>query len=124
MIKEKDIVHENGKYWVMRNRKEGCYSVMVSGVTHSVSDSHYSLDDDGLSIAVARCDYLAQRVDRSRRLDKERFNVVVDRGNGNPVIMNASPLTHREAVTVLSKQSDSTRPFARLVSIGFTGGKS
>lgn len=60
MIKEKDIVHENGKYWVMRNRKERCYSVMVSGATHSVSDSHYSLDDDGLSIAVARCDYLAR----------------------------------------------------------------
>ncbi len=60
MIKENDIVHENGKYWVMRNRKERCYSVMVSGATHSVSDSHYSLDDDGLSIAVARCDYLAR----------------------------------------------------------------
>ncbi len=123
MIKAKDIIHENGDHWVMRNRKEGCYSVMVSGATHSISDSHYSLDDDGLSIAVARCDYLAQRSDRSRRLDKERFNVVVDRGNGNPVIMNASPLTHREAVTILSKQSDSTRPFARLVSIGFIEGK-
>ena len=54
--------------------------------------------------------------DRSERLDAERFDLVVYRGNGNPVTMNSVPLTHREGITMLSKQSDATRPFARLVS--------
>jgi hypothetical protein len=51
--KEKDIMHENGKFWVLKN-KEG-FHVMISGITHSVSDSSYSQ----LDLAIARCDYLA-----------------------------------------------------------------
>lgn len=61
MIKEKDIVHENGKFWVWRNVRQACYAVMRTGVTCSESDSAYPLNADGLSIAVARCDYLASR---------------------------------------------------------------
>ena len=53
--KEKDIMHENGKFWVLKN-KEG-FHVMISGITHSVSDSSYSQ----LDLAIARCDYLASR---------------------------------------------------------------
>ncbi|WPJ56780.1 hypothetical protein RCIP0108_00068 [Klebsiella phage RCIP0108] len=53
--KEKDIMHENGKFWVLKN-KEG-FHVMVSGVTHSVSESSYSQ----LDLAITRCDYLASR---------------------------------------------------------------
>lgn len=55
MIKEKDIMHENGKFWVLR--KDGVFYVMVSGVTHSSSDSAY----EDLSLAICRCDYLANR---------------------------------------------------------------
>lgn len=54
-MKEKDIIHENGKFWVLKN-KDG-YHVMVCGVTHSTSDSSYAQAD----LAVARCDYLAKR---------------------------------------------------------------
>lgn len=55
---EKDIVHENGSAWVLRT-KTG-YKVFVIKGTHSVSDSEYSLTPDGLSIAVARADYIAR----------------------------------------------------------------
>lgn len=58
---ERDIVHENGPAWVLDDRKHGCYTVFLAGVTHSVSDSAYAHDEDGLSIAVARADYLALR---------------------------------------------------------------
>lgn len=57
--REKDIAHENGDFWVLSNRYG--YHVMRSGITHSIGDSSYSLDDNGLSLAVARCDYLAKR---------------------------------------------------------------
>lgn len=53
--KEKNIMHENGKFWVLKN-KQG-FHVMISGVTHSVSDSSY----EQLDLAIARCDYLANR---------------------------------------------------------------
>jgi hypothetical protein len=59
MLREKDIAYSNGKAWVWKGR-EGYY-VMVNGVTHSESDSCYDLNEDGLSIAKARCDYLAKR---------------------------------------------------------------
>lgn len=32
-MQEKDIVHENGKFWVLRDKD--AYCVMKSGVTHS-----------------------------------------------------------------------------------------
>ena len=62
MIREADIVYENGSFWVLRDRQAGgAYVVLRAGLTHAVSDSAYALDDDGLSIAKARCDYLAKR---------------------------------------------------------------
>ena len=57
-MRESDILYENGNFWVMRGK--GCYYVMRSGITHSESDSAYHFNDDGLSIAKARCDYLAK----------------------------------------------------------------
>jgi hypothetical protein len=63
-MRESDIVHENGDYWVARDR--AAYTVYRSGITHSVSDSSYAKNADGLSIAIARCDYLA----RPRRSEK------------------------------------------------------
>ncbi len=57
--KEKDIKHESGSYWVLDTGKS--YAVMAAGSTHSVSDSAYPRTDDGLSIAIMRCNYLASR---------------------------------------------------------------
>jgi len=57
--KIKDIKYENGRFWVLDTGK--AYAVMVNGITHSESDSAYERTDDGLSIAVARCNYLASR---------------------------------------------------------------
>lgn len=51
----KDILHENGAFWVVR--RNGLFYVMQTGVTHSTSDSAYADE----SLAVARCDYLAKR---------------------------------------------------------------
>ena len=59
--REQDIVHENGSLWVLRDRSRNCYTVFVSGATHSKSDSAYALTAAGLSIAKARADYLAGR---------------------------------------------------------------
>ena len=61
MIREDDIVHENGDFWVGRLRKERCYTVYRIGVTHSTPDSSYEMNPDGLSIAIARANYLAKR---------------------------------------------------------------
>lgn len=60
-MRESDIVHENGRYWVLRDVKHAAYTVYVSGATHSTSDSSYALNEDGLSLAKARADYLAGR---------------------------------------------------------------
>jgi hypothetical protein len=55
-MKESDIVYENGNYWVARERDR--YTVYQSGATHSISDSSYGKSKDGLTLAIARCDYL------------------------------------------------------------------
>jgi len=59
MIKERDIVHEAGSYWVLRTKD--AYHVMRPKGCVSVTDSAYAKTDDGLSIAKARADYLHQR---------------------------------------------------------------
>jgi len=60
-MKESDIMHEVGSYWVGRDRKGKAYVVYKIGATHSVSDSAYDMTDDGLSIAIYRCNYLANK---------------------------------------------------------------
>lgn len=59
---EKDIMHETpcGKYWVGRDTRQQAYVVYKVGVTHSTSDSGYHMTPDGLSIAIARANYLAK----------------------------------------------------------------
>lgn len=54
MLKESNIAYQNGNFWVMQLK--GVFQVMVSGATHAVADSTYN----DLSIAKARCDYLAK----------------------------------------------------------------
>lgn len=59
-MKESDIVFEaDATFWVLRNKTS--YDVMKNVGTHSVSDSSYHRDEDGLSIAIARCNYLAKK---------------------------------------------------------------
>ena len=60
-MRESDIIHEVGSYWVGRDRRCAAYVVYKIGPTHSVSDSAYCLNPDGLSIAIARANYLAKR---------------------------------------------------------------
>lgn len=57
--KESQIIHEKGQYWVLDTGK--AYQVMAIKVTHSETDSAYERSNDGLSIAIARCNYLAKR---------------------------------------------------------------
>lgn len=59
MARESDIVHETPVCWVRRDRKS--YTVFRTSVTHSTSDSAYPKTADGLSIAIARCNYLTKR---------------------------------------------------------------
>ena len=65
-MRESDIMHENGDYWVARDSATKSYLVLKNGATHSVSDSGYALTADGLSIAIARCDWLASRAPSPR----------------------------------------------------------
>lgn len=58
MIKEKDIVHYAGIYWVLNTGKT--YTVYKTGETHSTADSAYPRTTDGLSLAIARCNYMAK----------------------------------------------------------------
>jgi hypothetical protein len=61
-MRESEILHQNGPAWVRADKKIGAYVVMLDGAVCAASDSAYALDADGLSIAIARCDYLASRV--------------------------------------------------------------
>lgn len=59
----RDIFYETAGFYVALNRR--CNALVVfrpsrSG-THAESDSAYCNNPDGLSIAKARCDYLAKR---------------------------------------------------------------
>lgn len=58
MTSEKDILHENGDFWVSNegNKKDPKFHVWVVGPTHSVADSAYA----DISLAIARCDYMAK----------------------------------------------------------------
>jgi len=54
----KNVVYEDGLAEVYR--EDDCYCVNWYGRHHSGFDSAYTLDEDGLSLAKARCDYLAK----------------------------------------------------------------
>lgn len=58
-MRETDIKHEAGIYWVLSTRD--AYTVFKTGLTYSVSDSAYAHTPDGLSIAISRCNYLAKK---------------------------------------------------------------
>lgn len=73
---ERDIIHEVGDYWVLRSLKNRCYYVMVIGVTHSISDSNYELNTDGLNKAVSRCNYLHERTVQDQSIYSHHRNRV------------------------------------------------
>lgn len=58
-MKESAIKHENGSFWV--GKVKNTFTVYHSGSMVSTPDSSYPATADGLSIAVARCNYLAKR---------------------------------------------------------------
>ena len=55
--------YENEGHYVMRDKRKAVLTVYrpAPSYTHAVSDSAYPDTADGLSIAKARCDYLAKR---------------------------------------------------------------
>jgi hypothetical protein len=68
-VKESDIMWEGVEAWVGRERK--AYTVFVhEGSTHSVSDSSYAKDEDGLSIAIARAKYLDKKLTSKKKNPK------------------------------------------------------
>lgn len=60
-MRESDIMHESGAYWVGRTHKPDSYTVYIAGAVASTPDSSYAMTPDGLSIAIARAQYLAMR---------------------------------------------------------------
>lgn len=58
-MKENDIIFETSGNYVTRERLG--YVVWRHNDWHTLSDSTYELTPDGLSIAKARCDYLAKK---------------------------------------------------------------
>lgn len=57
MTRESDILFEAGRFWV---RKETYgYVVYENGITHATSVQTFALDEDGLSLAKAYCNYLS-----------------------------------------------------------------
>lgn len=64
--KVKDIAYEGKHAFVLRDAKNSCYTVYRIGVTSSTSDSSYTLDEDGLSIAKARVNYFEKRAKEAK----------------------------------------------------------
>lgn len=66
-MKESDLVHENGDFWVCKTQKnwfgspEKTYSIYRNQLTHSVPVASFEQNEDGLSLAIAYCDYRAKR---------------------------------------------------------------
>lgn len=60
----KQVIHEgvHGKAWVMDSLNQKAYLVMKTGVTHSESIAGFDKSEDGLSLAIAYCDYIDKRL--------------------------------------------------------------
>ena len=61
MSREANIMHEINGFYVYRERAQYTVWRPSKSGTHCTADSAYTKTEDGLSIAVARCDYLARR---------------------------------------------------------------
>lgn len=58
-MKESDIMHEVGRYWVCRERDR--YTVCRNLVSCAETVQSFARSEDGLSLAIAYSDYLAGR---------------------------------------------------------------
>ena len=58
-MKDYQIIYETGSFYVLKGKV--AYYVMQNTSTHSVTDSAYRLNEDGLSIAICRAKYLAKK---------------------------------------------------------------
>jgi hypothetical protein len=60
-MKISDILHENGSYWVLKDSYKGreTYTVMRNTITHSECVDDVTYPD--ITLAIARCDYLARK---------------------------------------------------------------
>lgn len=56
-MREKDIIHERAGFYVFKSRDGFTVARPSASGTHATDDSTYS----DLSLAIARCDYLAKR---------------------------------------------------------------
>jgi hypothetical protein len=61
-MKVSDILHENGMFWVLKDtyKNKPSFTVMKTTITHSESVDDVTYLD--VSLAIARCDYLAKRM--------------------------------------------------------------
>lgn len=59
-MRESDIKYDGDGFWVAAVDKKQ-YTVYKTGLTHSTADSSYPFTNDGLSLAIARCKYLAKK---------------------------------------------------------------
>jgi hypothetical protein len=61
-MKVSDILHENGMFWVLKDtyKNKTSFTVMKNTITHSESVDDVTYLD--VSLAIARCDYLAKRM--------------------------------------------------------------
>jgi hypothetical protein len=61
-MKVSDILHENGMFWVLKDtyKNKPAFTVMKNTITHSESVDDVTYLD--VSLAIARCDYLAKRM--------------------------------------------------------------
>jgi len=59
-MKESQIVFDSGHFWVWKGPES--YTVYKTGPVYSTPDSSYAPTPDGLSIAIARAEYLTKKV--------------------------------------------------------------
>lgn len=58
-MKESQIVFDSGPFWVWKGPES--FTVFKAGPVYSVPDSSYAPTPDGLSIAIARAEYLTKK---------------------------------------------------------------
>lgn len=57
MYKLSDVMHENGRYWVLKLPKDKGYQVYEAGITHStLKDTIGYPGEMGLNRAIEKCD--------------------------------------------------------------------
>jgi len=92
-MKESDILHEAGNYYVSNEgtKLKPSFHVWIPGITHSTADSAYS----DFSLVVARCNYLYNNSVKINHLPFNRYHLAV-----LDSIMDDEPYTPQPASVV------------------------